>query len=327
MKQSIFRRSIAIGALFIGATFHLPHAASQTQPTLSVLISFAAGGTTDAAARILAASLKEKLGRAVVVENVPGAAGRIARARIKRSAPDGNTLLFTAVGGTSVMPHLYTPKNLGYVPADFAPVARVADFDLVLAASASVEASNVAELKAWMTKNPTLSTCANLGNGSAHHLLCTVLADELKIPMTHIPYRGLAPAVVDLLGNSVSIMVASPTEILPHLVSGKIKVLGTFTSKRSPFFPGAPTLKEQGIDLSAENFYGVWAPAGTPAPIIRELNAAIVSALNDAPVREALLKQGLRASPSSPSELAEAEKEDFKVWGAFVKRTGVTATE
>lgn len=328
MKPTISRRQVLQGALATGAALHLPQVKAQSQAPLTLVVGFPAGDTTDTIARILAERLRDKLGRPIVVENVAGAASRLARARVKRAAPDGRTLIVSPVGGTSVLPHLFSAKNLGYVASDFVPVARLATYDYVLAAGPHVKATNMQELKAWLQANPSQATCANPGSGTIPHLLGIVLGEDLGTQMTQVAYKGTSPILPDLMAGNVSLMIGTPLNVASFNQAGKLRVLGIIGDKRSPLLPDVPTLKEQGVALNAESFHGIWAPAGTPDAIIAPINAAIVSVLNEPAVKNELMtKFALRAAPSSPAELAEAERQDTRLWAGFVKRSGIAITD
>ena len=323
-RREFIRQSTLLGMF---SAFGIDAAVAQSGPTIRIVVGFPPGGPSDTVARLLAEGMRSRLNRSVVVENRPGAASRLARAEVKRAMPDGNTLIFSPVGATSVLPHLYTAKNLGYKSEDFMPVARVANYEYVLTVGPHVKASSIRELREWLINNPTLATCANPGTGTIPDLLSRVLADSLKLPITSVAYKGTTPALQDLMGGHVSLSIDTPSDVVELYKSGKVKVMAYISDKRSPLMPLVPTLTEQGYPLSADSFHGVWAPVGVPADVINRLNSVIVSVLSDAVVKEQLAKLGLTTAPSTPNELAKAEQEDILRWADFIKRTGLTMTD
>ena len=291
-------------------------------PPLRMVVGFPPGGSADVVARLLAEKLRDRLGRPVIVDNRPGALSRIARAEVKRSPRDGNTVILATVGGTAVTPHLYSKENLGYTADDFSPISRVATFDYVLAAGAKVEARNVAELRAWLKRNPN-ATYGSPGNGSISHLLGMELAEALGSPMVHVPYKGLAAAVQDVVGGHISFVIALPVEVLDLHRAGKVRAIAAISDQRPLLLADVPTLMEQGINLSADSFFGVWAAAGTSQEIIASLNLAIVGVLRESELRDRLAQLGLRAAPSTPAEQHAAEQLESRRWQAFIKRAGI----
>lgn len=316
---SMFAALLALAAGMGFAEFTL---AQGTAPTMRLVVGFPPGGSTDLVARQLAEKLRVHLGRPVIVDNRPGALSRLARAEVKRSPRDGNTLMFSTAGGSTVLPHLYSEKNLGYTPEEYSPVARVALFDYVLAAGPKVEARSLSELRAWTKRNPN-ATYGSPGTGSIPHLLGIELSEVLASPMVHVPYKGLAPAVQDLAGGHISFVIASPVEVIDLHRAGKVRAIAAISDQRPILMTDVPTLAEQGLKLSADSFFGVWAASGTSPEIIGRLNAAIVTVLRDPDLQDRLAKMGLRTAPSTPAEQHASELEESKRWQAFIKRTGI----
>ena len=284
---------------------------------LRLLLGFPPGGPSDTV----------KLNRSVVVENKPGAASRLAMGEVKRSAPDGNTLIFSPAGAFSVLPNLYTAKNLGYVADDFAPVSRVAAFEYMLVAGNALNVSNLNELKTWLVKNPAQATLANPGTGTSPNLLGLVLSKMTGIPITQVSYKGTTPAIQDTMGGHISLCIVTPLEVREFHRSGKLKALASMSEKRSPLLPEVPTLTELGLAISADSFHGIWAPAGTPAEVVKTLNAAIVSVIAEPAVMEQFVKLGVHPAPSTPAQLLTAERADTKLWAGFIKETGIAITD
>lgn len=328
MHLLIRRKLLAATATAIAlATATLPQVHAQSQPAIRMVVGSAPGGPSDIAARILAERMRQKLNRNVIVENRAGAATRIANAEVKKSAPDGNTLLFSPIGAMTVLPNLFTSKNLGYTPDDFVPVARVVGIDFLLATGPGIKLDNVPQFKAFFAQKPNLATFANPGTGTIPNLLAIVLAKHTGVSFQHIAFKGSAPALNDLMGDHVSLSIGTPAEMLEQHRAGKIRVIGTFSENRSPLLSDVPTLKEQGVPLSIEDAFGVWAPAGTPKAMIDNYNAVIVSVLADPTVKAELLKLGFAIAPSSAAELAKVQHEDTKRWNTFIQQAGISMTD
>ena len=325
-------RNLATGlaafAFALAATAWLQPVRAQAgnSPPLRIVVGFPPGGSVDLVARLLAEKLRVRLGRAVVVDNRPGAVSRLARAEVKRSPRDGNTVMFSAAGGTTVLPHLYSEKSLGYVPAEFAAVARVATVDYVLAASPKVQAKTLDELRAWLRVNQH-ATYGTPGTGTIPHLVGLELAATLNAPMVHVPYKGLAPAIQDLAGGHIAFTIASPVEVLDMHRNGKLRVIAAVSDHRAVLLPDVPTLREQGLNISADSFFGVWVAAGTGADVIARLSAAIVAVLKDPDTADRLAQLGLRAAPSSAAEMHAAEQAESARWQGFIRRANIVMPE
>jgi len=316
------RTILTLLAMLAPLAISQPAQAQSGAPPLRLVVGFPPGGSTDLVARLMADKLRASLARPVIVDNRPGALSRIARAEVKRAPRDGNTLMFSTAGGSTVLPHLYSAKNLGYTPEEYIPVGRIALFDYVLTASPKVEARSLAELRAWVKRNPG-ATYGSPGTGSIPHLLGMELADVFNTPMVHVPYKGLAPAVQDLAGGHISFVIASPVEVLDLHRAGKVRAIAAISDQRPLLMPDVPTLAEQGLKMSADSFFGFWAASGTSPDIIGKLNAAVVAVLRDTDTQERLAKMGLRAAPSTPAEQHASELEESKRWQAFIKRAGI----
>lgn len=322
------RRELMMAASALVASGAAPNiAVAQSLPPIRMIVGTAPGGPSDIAARILADRVRQRLNRNVIVENRAGAATRIANAEVKRSAPDGTTILFSPIGAMTVLPNLFTAKNLGYTPDDFVPVARAVGIDFLLATSPNIKLDNVSQFKAFFTQKPDLATFANPGTGTIPNLLAIVLSKHTGVPFQHIPFKGSAPALNDLMGDHVSFAIGTPAEMIEQHKAGKIRVLGTFSEKRSPLLSEVPTLKEQGVPLAIEDAFGVWAPVGTPRAVVDSLNAAFIGVLEDASVKAELTKIGFTIAPSSPAELLRVQHEDLKRWGTFIQQAGISMAD
>jgi len=315
------RRHMIIGAMtLLSSSLCLNSAFAQRTPTLRLVVGSAPGGIADHTARVMAEKLSRLLEQTVVVENKPGAATRIANGEVKRSAPDGSTLLFSPLGSLTVLPHLYSEQSLGYRPSDFVPVGRVASFEYLLAVNPSLKVNNLLELRALIAKKPELATIANPGTGTIPNLLSMVLATNFNLPLVHVAYKGSGPAAADLVAGHVSLLIGTPAELVSLHQNGRIRVIASISEQRSPGFPDVSTLKEQGENLAAESLLGLWAPAGTPPATIQRLNQALTSTINDPAIQEQLTKSGLRAASSTPEELLAIQQQDSQQWANFIKQ-------
>ena len=299
-------------------------ALAQTYPNrpIRMLVGYPPGGSVDASARILAERLGPALGQTVLVENRAGATGNIAAEALTKAAPDGYTIYMgTTINAVSVS--LF--KNLPYDPVrDFAPVSKVVVSPSILVVHPSVPANNVRELVAYARANPGKLAYASTGAGSSPHLCAELFSSLAGIKMLHVPYKGGAPAMTDLLGGQVALSFSNPTSITPHMASGRIRALAVTTAKRYANLPTLPTMIEEGypdFDLSA--WYGVIAPTGTPTEIINRLNTEIGKILRMADVQALLAAQGLEAQPSTPAELARELKDEIVKFAKLLNDAGV----
>jgi tripartite-type tricarboxylate transporter receptor subunit TctC len=318
-------RSLA-AALAAAATLAAAPAAAVAQTageTVRIVFPFAPGGSGDALARLIAEHLRAALKQPVIVENRTGAQGRLGVQAVKAAAPDGNTILLTPVAPMSVYQHVY--KALAYDPiADFAPVSQAATFDFAVAAGPQVPAASLAELVAWVKADPARGSYGTPAAGSLPHFLAVSFASATGLDLRHVGYRGSAAALTDLIGGQIPILVTTTADVLESHKAGRIKVLATSDSARSPFLKEVPTLKEAGFNLVATGWYGVFAPAGTPAAVVARLSAGVAGAVQSPPVKERLLAFGLVPTGTTAAELGRIQKADSALWSPAVKASGFT---
>jgi tripartite-type tricarboxylate transporter receptor subunit TctC len=322
-RQFLIR--VAAAAL-LAASAAVPAAAQVDQP-IKIVFPYAAGGVGDAFARILAENLRDGLkGQPVIVENVTGAAGRTGARAVVNAAPDGKTLLFTPIAPVAVHNHVY--KDLGFDPlTDLSPVSQVAEFEFGIAVGPNVPAKNLKELVAWAKANPNKASYGSPGAGALPHFFGVLFGKAAGIDMVHIGYKGSALALTDLIGGQIPIVVTTTSDLLAQHQAGKIRILATSDSKRSPLVPEVPTFKESGYDIVGTSWYGVFAPAKTPADI-REKYAKIFAATVQRPeIKQKLLTMGLYASGSTPDELGKVQKRDSAIWAPAVKDSGFTPNQ
>jgi len=290
---------------------------------IRMIVGFAPGGGTDLTARPVAQKMSELLGQQVIVENRPGAAGNIATEQVARAAPDGYTLLMGTIAALAINPSLY--GNLRFDPeTDLAPVIQVVDSTNVLALHPSVPASSVRELIA-LAKEKSLSAGSS-GVGATGHLAIELFNLMAGVKLVHVPYKGGAPAMSDLVGGQVHLVFATTASAIPHVKSGRIKGIAVTTAKRSALLPELPTISEAGLaGFDANNWYGLVVPAKTPRAIIDQLNAEVTKILNMPDVRTALFNQGLDPAPGTPEQFGAYIKSERTKWARVIKESGAKA--
>lgn len=288
---------------------------------VTVIVPQATGGANDTIARIVTAKLSEILGQQFVVENRPGAGGNIGTAAAAKTKPDGYTLLLTTNSVQVINPWLY--KNIGFDPLkDFEPVGLVASAGYVLVANSAFPANNVTELIAQAKANPGKINYASAGNGTLNHLIMEMFKQKVGIDMMHVPYKGAAAAATDVASGQVPVSVQSAPSSLTLISAGKIKALAVTNEKRIAALPNVPSISETIPGFGSTPWYGILAPAGTPAAIVNKLNAAIKTALADKDVQEKLIKQGCEALTSTPAQFTTLLKDDLANWQKIVQDSG-----
>jgi tripartite-type tricarboxylate transporter receptor subunit TctC len=306
-----------------GAVAFAPASAAAQEQPIRIIFPFAAGGSGDALARLMADKLRVGLNRIVIVENRTGAAGRIGVQAVKAAAPDGNTLLLTPIAPMSVYQHVY--KSLGYDPiADFEPLSQLGTFDFGVAAGPSLPATSLKELVDWAKTNPAQANYGSPAAGALPHFLGVMFARAADIDLRHVTYRGSAAALAALVAGQIPIVFTSVADLVELHKAGRIRVLATSDSGRSPSLPDVPTLREAGYDLQATGWYGMFAPAKTPADIVERLNKVIVAAVQAPEIKERLTAFGLRPTGTSAAAFAAIQKKDSELWEPAVKASGFT---
>jgi tripartite-type tricarboxylate transporter receptor subunit TctC len=299
--------------------------AADVYPTrpIRMVVGFAPGGGTDLTARPVAQKLSELLGQQVIVENRPGAAGNIATEQVARAAPDGYTILMGTIAALAINPSLY--GNLKFDPeTDFAPVIQVVDATNILALHPSVRANSVQELIA-LAKQTSLSAGSS-GIGATGHLAIELFNLMAGVKLVHVPYKGGAPAMTDLVGGQVQLVFATAASAVPQIKAGRIKGIAVTTARRSALMPELPTLSEAGLPgFDANNWYGIVVPARTPRAIINQLNAEVTKILNMPDVRTTLFNQGLDPAPGTPEQFGAYIRSERIKWAKVIKESGAKA--
>ena len=324
MNKRYFLRATAAAAsmLVLGAAAQAADFPPNKPVTL--VVGFAAGGAADAAARLIAKKLGENIGQTVVVDNKGGAGGNIAHAFVAKAPADGSVLLFGSVGPLTIAPHI---MKVSYDPfTDLAPISGGVNFPNVLVVHKGAGVKNLAEFVAKAKKAPGSVDYASTGAGSASHLAGELFNQRAGIETVHVPYKGGAPALQDLLGERVTSYFAAPPTALPHIESGKLISLATTGLTRPAYMPNIPTVAEAGYPgFEALNWYAFVAPGKTPAPILDRWNTEIVKVLKDPSVEKALSAHGLTPQPTSRAEFAAFMKKENEQWGRLVKERKIVS--
>lgn len=324
--KSIFAALITtlVGALC--AVLLAPPAEAQTYPTRTVtlLVASSTGSSMDIVARLLGPILSQRLGQAVVVENRVGASGNIGMQQVARAAPDGYTVL-VAADTIAKAPSLF--HNLQYDPvADFAPVAKLAVAKYALTVPSSIDAKTASDFITLARKSPGQLNYSTPGVATPHHLAMELFKQTVGIDLTHIPYKGSAEAITDLLAGRVQASFTPVHTILSHVRAGKLRILAIASQKRAPWFPDIPTLAEEGIQgVDSDGWAAMFLPVRTPAEIVRRLSEETLAIVAQQDFREAAFKQGVLVDPVGPEGLAALVKSDLAKWQKVVAQARITA--
>lgn len=324
------RRTLATALAVASSPWALAQDARWPSRPLRIVVPFAPGGSADVAARFLAPRLAERLGQAVTVENRPGAGGTLGVQQVAKNTPaDGYTLVLAAAGAMTISPHLN--PNLGYDPvADLAPISGFARIPLVLVANADVPAANLDQLVALIKRQPGRFSYATTGNGSAMHLGGESLKAATESFIVHIPYRGSAPAVQATMSGEVQLAVVDLTSVLGRMDAGaRIKPIAMLSRERSSLAPNLPTFAESSQaalkTFDVAGWFGLFAPARTPAPVLQRLNTEITTLLRADDLRERFKGFGIEPMPSSPQDFSAFVRNELGNFGAIVKRANIKA--
>lgn len=321
------RHSLAV--LAAGCVAPLWPMAAQAQATfpdqpVKMIVPFAPGGPADIIARILGQMMGAKLGQPVVVDSRSGAGGAVGVEAAARSRPDGLTTVLASTGALVVLPHLM-PRMAYDAQKDLAPVTQVLSVPQILVVKKGRGMTSVAEVVASAKRQPGKLTFGSAGNGSSLHLAGELFKLKAGIDITHVPYRGAAPAVTDLLAGTIDMILADVPVVLPHVRSGELLALGVTAEQRSPTLPEVPTMSEAGTPgVISETWYALFAPAGTPKDRIAKLHDAAAAALQDSDVRRSLADQGGQIVGSAPEQLAAFMVSENRKWGELVRLANVT---
>jgi len=296
--------------------------AAWPEHSITIIVPAAPGGTTDIATRIIADKLAGQLGQSVVVENRAGAAGIIGSQQLARAKPDGYTLIMGNIGPNAINYSMY--DDLPYKASDFAPITLVISVPNVLVVNEKSPAHNVNELIALLNKDPAQATFGSSGTGQSPHLSGELFKQRAGVQATHVPYKGAGPAVSALLAGQFGFMVDNLPSSMPHIQSGKFRALAVTSAERVPELPDVPTMKEAGInDMVVTAWFGLIAPAGTPAPVIDKLAKATQAVLAQPEVQQRFHAMGGQAGGNSPAEFTAFIDQERERWSTTVKAAGL----
>jgi tripartite-type tricarboxylate transporter receptor subunit TctC len=320
-RKTMDRRRFMAGCAGLSLTPAANKAVAEPGPLTKIVFPFAAGGGGDTFCRLLAEHLRLALDRTIIVENRTGADGLIGIKSAMNASPDGTTILVTT-GPTMYLLPMMEAKPSFDQSRDFVPVSLLGRFEFAIVTGPGTDAKDFPQLVAWLKANPAKASFGVPSNGTIPHFTGSKLEQALGIAMTRVPYRGGAPIVQALLGGHLPFAIITLTDAIPQHHSGGVRVLAVTSQQRSPFLPDAPTLRESGIDLVADAWYGMWLPAGSSADFARQLSAAVAIVLARPEVREKLLAIGLIPVGSTPQELSQELGANTAFWQPIVKASG-----
>lgn len=312
------RRAITFAALALPLTaFAFPNQAVEW------VVPYAAGGGSDVVARTIASEMSKTLGQAIIINNKPGAATNIGAAYAAKASADGHVVLTADTATMAANPFLYSKPGYN-VEKDFVPVGLMARFPMILVVSPQVPAKDMKEFLSWVKSQPNAVAFATPGAGSPHHLATELFSDVTGLKFMHVPYKGAAPAVQDVLAGLVPFMFVDTASGAPHIRSGNLKAIGVASPKRVQNFNAIPTLNEQGLKgFEAYAWQGMIVPAKTPQAAIDTLNKALVKAIDTPAVKERFQTLGLEAIPGTPQEMAAYAKSEREKWGKVIQSKGI----
>jgi tripartite-type tricarboxylate transporter receptor subunit TctC len=319
------RRSFIAAGLGLPLATMAGRACAESGPLTKIIFPFAAGGSGDTLCRLVAKEIGQPLDRTVIVEDRNGADGLIGIRYVKNAKPDGTTILVTTGPTMYLLPMVETHPSFN-TDKDFMPVSLLARFDFCVVAGPAVDAKDFKGFVAWLKAHPDQATFGVPSNGTIPHFAGTKLSQVLGIPLTRVAYRGTTPILNDLIGGHLPFAITPVSDVVAHKESGTLKVFAVSSVKRSPYLPDVPTLKDEGIDLVADAWYGMWLPAGSPPDFAKQLANAVHTALAKPDVQQKLKAAGLIAVGSTTDELVQELKTDIARWGPVVKATGYKIT-
>lgn len=318
------RRTLTLGLAAVIAVLAGAGAGAQLRTTpVRIVFPFVPGGSGDALARLIADRLANKLERPVIVENRAGAAGRLGIQAVKVAEPDGATLLMAPIAPMAVYQNVY--PALEYDPVqDFIPVSQVASFEFGVAVGPHVPVRDLAELIAWLKANPAQANFGTPGAGTLPHFFAVMFARTAGVTLQHVPYKGGAAALRDMVGGQIPLIFHSTNDLVEMHKAKQLRVLATSNMQRSTFLPEVPTFKEAGFDIEGTGWFGLFAPARTPPAMIAKINAAVVEALADEEIRQKIRRLGLQPTGTSAETFARIQRDDIARWAPAVKASGFT---
>jgi tripartite-type tricarboxylate transporter receptor subunit TctC len=317
------RRTVLFGA---GALALLPGTGWAQEQVIKVIYPFPAGGTADSIARLIAHHMQQDMHKSVIVENKPGAGGRIGARLVKVGPVDGTMLMFAVSSQLMLQPHLFS--DLGYDPfGDFTPVSQVMTFDQALAVPANSPIRSVGELVAWYRANPEQAIFGSPGTGTGPHVVGLEFARTFHLKLRHVAYRGTAAALPDLFTGRIPAYFAASAELIEQQTSGKLRILAIGGVQRSQALPDVPTFNESGADIDASGWYAVYAPAQTSAAIVNRLEKEIIAIAHNPEVRSRIVAMGFQPTGTTADELGKIQRSDFDHWAHVVSETDLKGSQ
>ena len=324
-EKCVARLRDVLGVLLLGTALLAPfgaHAQPYPNRPIRIVVPYAAGGAVDIVARTIGQPLAEVLKQPVIVDNRPGASANIGMELVAKAAADGYTLLMASNGiatNVALFPHLTFDAQ-----RDFAPIAKIGHAPLVIVVPAASPAKSLKDLIAMAKAEPGKLSYASAGNGSSGHLAGELLKSTAKVDVLHVPYKGGAPAITDLLGERISFMPINPVEVMAHIRAGRLRALAVASDKRFALLPDVPTVAQAGLpDYEVSVWWGLVAPAKTPPEIVRQLNAETDKALADPAIANKLGELGVVVTPGTPDQFAAFIKSQTELWSDVVKSSGI----
>lgn len=316
-------KTIGCSMLMAACTWSAYANANYPNKSIRFIVPYAAGGSTDTTARLIAKGLGDQLGQTIVVENRVGAGGTIGQDAVSKAAADGYTLLFSAAGPLTVTPHAYS--SLPYDPKTaFTPIKLVAQAPLVLVANPELNLKSVQDLVTRAKDKPGVVSYASFGVGSAAHLAGELFKSLAGVDVMHVPYKGSAPGLIDVIGGQVDVMFDVVVSALPHVQAGKLVPLAITLSTRSQLMPDVPTMQEAGVNgFEAGTWFGLLGPQGLPDSVVTQLSSAMDKVLADEKIQEALIAQGADVAQGTPDDFAKFFLAEYEKWGKVAKIAGL----
>jgi tripartite-type tricarboxylate transporter receptor subunit TctC len=319
--QTHSRRAVLTG---IAASVLSARTWAAPDQTLKIVFPFSAGGAADGTARLVAEHLRDSFGRAVIVENITGAGGRIAARAVKDAQPNGATLLFASSSQMTLQPHIY--RDLGYDAFDdFVPVSQTTKSEVAFAVGSQSPVHSIKEAIDWFKDNPAQALYGSPGTGTAPHFVGLEFARLGGLDLRHAPYKGTPAALPDVLAGRIPLYIALTAELIEQHRSGAIRLLATADAARSPFLPEVPTLREGGIAIDAPGWFAFYAPARTPGDVVARLEKAIIAATQAPDTRTKVLAMGYEPTGTTSEALRKIQQSDFERWAGLVKASGFKA--
>lgn len=291
---------------------------------IEIVVPYPPGASTDLIARILQSRLSASLAQPIVIDNKGGAGGNIGAAYVAKAPADGYRLLLSTNAITTINPHVSKNTNFDALK-DLVPVAQIANGPIGIAVRADMPVSSLADLVSYAKKNPGKLSYGSAGNGSPHHVIGELLKQQAGVFMVHVPYRGIGPALTDLLGGTINVVVSTLAALNPQVAAGKVKVLAIAEARRFEGAPNIPTVAETYPGFEASSWFGIYAPAGTPVDVVNRLNAAINAAVASDDVRGKLVAAALAPATGTPDAFAKLTQNDYTRWGRLVKEKNIQA--